>query len=336
MTFIDCTRPEPMPASVTVAVVSWNTRELLGRCLRSLAPDAEAGRAKVWVVDNTSHDGSAEMVEAEFPWVELVASAENLGFGSAVNLVAERSRGEWIAPANADVELTPGALEALLAAGDRHPEAGALAPRLVLPDGSVQHSVYPLPTLGFTLLFNFGLHRLSRRLADRLCLVGFWNPEREREVGWAVGAFLLVRRTAWDELGGFDPRHWMYAEDLDLGWRLARAGWTRRYEPRAVVYHAESAAARQAFGEERIDRWMKATYAWMARRRGIALTWAVAGVNCVGAGARFVLFGLLARARPRRFAGPAKRARFWAAAHRRGLRSRRALGAEARPDARSD
>ena len=317
-----------MSPSVTVAVVSWNTRALLRLCLHSFAADVEAGRAQVWVVDNASEDGSAEMVRTEFPGVELVASAENLGFGSAVNLVAERTRSDWIAPANADVELAPGALEALLTAGQRHPESGALAPRLVLPDGSTQHSVYPLPTLGFTLLFNLGLHRLSRRLADRLCLVGFWNPDRPREVGWPVGAFLLVRRTAWDEVGGFDPLQWMYAEDLDLGWRLARAGWRRRYEPRAVVHHAESAAALLAFGDGRIARWMDATYSWMARRRGIALTWAVAGVNCGGAGARFALFSVLARARPERFGGPARRARFWVAAHRRGLRSRSALAAK--------
>jgi N-acetylglucosaminyl-diphospho-decaprenol L-rhamnosyltransferase len=308
-----------MPAPVAVAIVSWNTRELLRRCLRSLAGDSNEGRADVWVVDNASEDGSAEMVRGEFPWVELVASAENLGFGPAVNLVAERTAGDWIAPANADVELAPGALEALLATGERHAEAGAVAPRLILPDGSTQHSVYPLPTLGFTALFNLGVHRLSRRLAERMCLVGFWDAERPREVGWPVGAFLLVRRTAWDEVGGFDASQWMYAEDLDLGWRLARCGWTRRYEPRAIVHHSESAAAAQAFGDRRIERWTDATYTWMARRRGTALAWAVAAVNCAGAGARYAGLALLARARPERFGAAARRARFWLAMHRRGL-----------------
>lgn len=314
-----------MAPLVTVAVVSWNTCDLLRGCLLSLTPEVEAGLAEVWVVDNASGDGSAEMVRREFPWVELVASEENLGFGPAVNLVAERSSTDWIAPSNADVELLPKALEALLAIGLRHPEAGAIAPRLVLPDGSTQHSVYPLPTLGFTVLFNLGLHRLSRRLADRLCLVGHWNPDRPREVGWPVGAFLLVRRTAWDEVGGFDPRQWMYAEDLDLGWRLAEAGWTRRYEPSAVVRHDESAAALQAFGDRRIARWMDATYSWMARRRGIALTWATAGVNCAGAAARLATFTMLARARPGRFERRRRSARFWLSAHRVGLRSREAL-----------
>ena len=314
-----------MPPPVTVAVVSWNTRELLRACLRSLGPEAAAGRAHVSVIDNASSDGSAEMVRRNFPWVELIASERNLGFGSAVNLVAERTRSAWIAPANADVELTPGALKALLATGERHPEAGAVAPRLRLPDGSTQHSVFPLPTFPFTLLFNSGLPYLSRRLADRLCLVGYWNPDRPRAVGWPVGAFLLVRRAAWDAVGGFDCRQWMYAEDLDLGWRLARSGWARRYEPRAVVRHTESAATRQAFGERRIARWMAATYTWMARRRGIPLTWATAAVNAAGAGVRLALFALLARVWPERFERRRRSARFWLGAHRVGLRSRGAL-----------
>jgi N-acetylglucosaminyl-diphospho-decaprenol L-rhamnosyltransferase len=307
---------------VTVAVVSWNTRELLRACLRSLEPEFEAGRAAVWVVDNASADGSAEMVRDEFPWVELVVSPANLGFGRAVNLVAARTRSDWIAPANADVELRPGALAALLDTGERDPEAGALAPRLVLADGSTQHSVYPLPTLGFTLVFNLGLHRLSRRLADRLCLVGYWDPERAREVGWAVGAFLLVRRVAWDEVGGFDARQWMYAEDLDLGWRLARAGWRRRYEPAAVARHDESAATTKAFGEQRLTRWMEATYEWMVRRRGLVLTRAAAAVNCLGAGVRLAVFTVLARVHPARFELPRRAARFWMRAHRVGLRRR--------------
>jgi N-acetylglucosaminyl-diphospho-decaprenol L-rhamnosyltransferase len=91
-------------APVAVAVVSWNTRELLAGCLRSLAPEADAGRAEVWVVDNASSDGSPELVRDEFPWAQLVASDENLGFGRAVNAVAERTESDWIAPANADAK----------------------------------------------------------------------------------------------------------------------------------------------------------------------------------------------------------------------------------------
>ena len=207
---------------VTVAVVSWNTRELLLRCLRSLAPAVEAGRASVWVVDNASTDGSADAARTEAPWARVLEPGENLGYGPAVNLVARQTGSEWIAAANADIALEPGALQALVAAASE-PGVGAAAPRLVLPDGSTQHSVHHFPTLPFTLAFNLGLRRVGGRLGDRLALEGQWNPERAREVDWALGAFLLVKREAFDAVGGFDEDQWMYAEDLDLAWRLRDA-----------------------------------------------------------------------------------------------------------------
>ena len=269
--------PEPL---VAVAVVSWNTRDLLRDCLRSLAGQS---LAEVWVVDNASQDGSAAMVAQEFPSVRLVASERNLGFGPAVNLVAAQTAAPWIAPANADVELRPSALRALLDAGERHPRAGILAPRLELPSGETQHSVYAFPTIPFTARFNLGFHR---RVGDRLCLEGFWDPSRERDVDWAIGAFLLVRRAAWDAAGGFDQGQWMYAEDLDLGWRAARAGWSTRYVPSARVLHHASAATTQAWGDERTLRWLRSTYAWMLRRRGLIRTRVTAAINVAGAYAR--------------------------------------------------
>ena len=269
--------PEPL---VAVAVVSWNTRDLLRHCLRSLVDQSPA---EVWVVDNASQDGSAEMVAQEFPSVRLVASERNLGFGPAVNLVASQTTAPWIAPANADVELRPSALRALLDAGERHPRAGILAPRLELPSGETQHSVYAFPTIPFTARFNLGFHR---RVGDRLCLEGFWDPTRERDVDWAIGAFLLVRRAAWDAAGGFDQGQWMYAEDLDLGWRAGRAGWSTRYVPSARVLHHASAATTQAWGDERTLRWLRSTYAWMLRRRGLIRTRVTAAINVAGAYAR--------------------------------------------------
>jgi N-acetylglucosaminyl-diphospho-decaprenol L-rhamnosyltransferase len=273
---------ETAPAPVTVAVVSWNTRELLGRCLESLHEDAERGLADVWVVDNASSDGSAALVRERFGWATLVESQENLGFGAAVNLVASRTSSLWLAPANADVQLEPGAIERLLAAGERHPHAGAVAPRLILTDGSTQQSVYPFPTLPFTLSYLAGLLAVSRRLSRRWCLGPGFDPSIAREVPWAVGAFLLVRRAAWDAAGGFDRRQWMYAEDLDLGWRLRREGWSTRYEPAARVGHAESAATVQAWGHDRHARWHASTYAWLERRRGTAAARLIAAVNVAG------------------------------------------------------
>lgn len=306
---------------VTIAVVSWNTRELLGRCLRSLSPDVAAGRASVWVVDNASTDGSADLVRREAPWATLVEPGENLGFGAAVDLVAERTDSPWLAPANADVALAPDALVALLEGGS-DPRVGVVAPRLVLPDGRTQHSVYPFPTLPFTLLFNAGLPRVVPGLAERLCLEGHWDPTRARIVDWAIGAFLLVRRSAFDAVGGFDAGQWMYAEDLDLGWRLHAAGWATRYEPRAIVHHEESAATSAAFGDTKALRFMAATYEVLARRRGASRARMTAAVNCAGAAARIVWMTALARHDPR-WTTARDSNRHWLAAHRQGLRAGR-------------
>jgi GT2 family glycosyltransferase len=136
------------------------------------------------------------------------------------------------------------------------------------------------------LLFNLGLHRVSRRWADRLCLEGFWNPDRARTVPWAIGACLLLRRAALAQAGGFDEQQWMYAEDLDLQWCLRRRGWRTRYVPKARVLHESGAAAVAAFGDERADRFMAASYALLLRRRGAARTWATAAINIAGAAAR--------------------------------------------------
>ncbi|MGI8512193.1 MAG: glycosyltransferase family 2 protein [Solirubrobacteraceae bacterium] len=314
-----------MTPPVAVAVVSWNTRELLMACLESLALEAEAGRAEVWVVDNASTDGSPEEVADRFEWVTLVAAGENLGFGAAVNHVAARTQTEFIAPANADVALEPGALELLLAAAAAHPEAGAVAPRLVLADGTTQHSVHPFPSLTAASVLNLGLVRLLPRLGDRLCLHGAWDPDRPREVDWALGAFLLVRRSAWDEVGGFDTAQWMYTEDLDLGWRLAQAGRPTRYVPAARVRHRSEASTQQAWCGGVADRWQALTYTWTLRRRGAAFTRALALISLAGAAFRLAAFGVLARLRPARFGPPRDAARAWLRRHRAGLAPRAEL-----------
>jgi len=275
-------------APVVVAMVSWNTRALLRRALESFAPEVDAGGAEVWVVDNASSDGSAELVREEFPWAKLIASQENLGFGRAVNLVAEQTTSDWVAPANADIALRRGALGALLEAAARDPGAGAIAPRLILPSGETQHSVFALPTIPFAVALATGIYRFNRTLGDRRAFVGHWDSERSRRVPWAIAAFLLVRRQAWDEIGGFDERQWMYAEDLDLGWRLKQAGWATRYEPRAHVDHARAAATTQLFGPQLEPHWQRSTYGFLARRRGAPYVWAIAVINAMGAWLRWL------------------------------------------------
>jgi N-acetylglucosaminyl-diphospho-decaprenol L-rhamnosyltransferase len=317
-----------MPPEVSVAVVSWNTRDLLRRCLESFAAEVDTGRCELWVVDNASSDGSAEMVRDEFPWVRLEGSNENLGFGPAVNLVAARTKAPWIGIANADIALQPGAIDALLAAGRADRGAGAIAPRLILPDGSTQHSVFTFPTIGSTLVVATGAGRVVKPLGGRNLLLGMFDAERPRRVPWAIAAFLLVRRQAWEAIGGFDEHQWMYAEDLDIGWRLSQAGWATRYEPSARVEHESSASTDQAWGDAgKTERWQRSTYAWMLRRMGAPRTRAVAAIQIVGQLVRLAWLTPAALFRPDRFGRRREAARWWIRLHRAGLASRAELEA---------
>ena len=318
--------PASMTPPIAIAVVSWNTRELLDACLASLRPDADAGLAEVWVVDNGSTDGSPEMVRERHPWVRVEEPEENLGYGRAVNLVARASDAPWVVASNADIEVTPGALRALLDVAGRDTTVAAVGPRLVLPDGSTQRSVQPYPSAGQALLAATHAHRLSARAAARQYLAGTWDPDAPGPAPWITAAFLLVRREAFDAVGGFDPKQWMYAEDLDLCWRLRRSGWDIRYEPTAVVRHWENAASRQAFGEGFVEQWMGATYGWMLRRRGLLHTWTAAGLYVAEAGSRLAVLGALRRRDPARW-GPRRDAALAdVQAARIGLRRRSILG----------
>jgi GT2 family glycosyltransferase len=264
----------------------------------------------VWVVDNASSDGSAEMVRSRHPQVRLIASDRNLGFGAAVNLVAAETCTPWIAAANADVRLRESAVAHLIDKGSATPAAGLVVPRLVRPDGAAERSALAFPTLPFTVLFQLGLASADARLSGSP-----FARDCER-IDWAHGAFMLIRRVAWDRVGGFDPEQWMYAEDLDLCWRLAQAGWECWIEPRAVVEHRGAAATSLAWGDGREERMMRSAYGWMLRRRGALTTRAVAAVNVAGACARAALS---------RSGWQRERYRRWARLHSVGLRPRAEL-----------
>jgi GT2 family glycosyltransferase len=294
-------------APVAVAVVSWDTRELLRRCLASLGPSVDSGLASVWVVDTGSSDGSAAMVRADFPWAGVIEPGENLGYGRAVNLVAARTCSAWIAAANADVAVEPGALERLLAAARRRTEIGAIAPALQGDDGP-ERSVHRLPTLATTALAWAGLER-------------DWDLALGRDVGWAHGAFLLIRRRAFEQVGGFDPRQWLFAEDVDLCWRLRRSGWAIRYEPEATVLHAGGAATAQA-AFDRPARELEALYGWMARRRGWPVTRGFALLSIAALTVRLPVFGLLALIRGAPWTAKLERGRRELRNHLAGLRRR--------------
>lgn len=229
---------------LTIIVVSYNTRDLLRRCLQSLADYPCACQAEIVVVDNASSDGSAEMVREEFPDVQLLASDRNLGYAAANNLVLTGLRARYALVLNSDIEVRPGALDALLDFMKATPDAGMAGAKLVLPDGTVQSTWTHGFTLGEFIRQQLYLDRLRTRANGQLPAVS--EPV---EVPHLHGACLLVRREALQQVGLLDEGYFMYCEDSDWCLRFRRAGWRLFYVPAAEMLHHHGASSRQARAE---------------------------------------------------------------------------------------
>ncbi len=229
---------------LSVAVVSYNTRDLLRACLASLHARQAEGEAhlEVIVADNGSSDGSVEMVRAEFPAVRLVETGGNVGFGRANNLALRDARGRHVCLLNSDAEALPGALAKTLAFLDAHPDVGLAGGQLLWPDGRPQTSWGDDPTLA-------GVWQEQTFWGAVQTHLTFPRRERRdevlpRDVDQISGAFMVIRRAAWRQVGGFDPAYFMYNEDVDLNVRLRRAGWRVVFLPDVSVRHHLGASSR--------------------------------------------------------------------------------------------
>jgi GT2 family glycosyltransferase len=239
-------RAGPALPLVSVLVVSHNVRDLLLEALQALGNDG-CPNLQLIVVDNASADGSAEAVERDFPTADVLGLAGNLGYGKANNLAFQRAKGDLILLLNPDVTISPGCLDHLVRFLEEHPDAGAVGPRLVRPDGSPDLAArrsFPTPE---TSLYRFAaLSRLFPGSArfNRYNL-GALDPALEHEMDAGTGACLLVRREAIDRVGLFDPDFFMYGEDLDLCYRIKAGGWKVWYVPSAMAVHVKGTSTRQ-------------------------------------------------------------------------------------------
>lgn len=234
----------PSAPLISVVIVSFNTRDVLLRCLRDLFADLREfapEETEVWVVDNASRDGSVKAVAREFPSVQLIALNENEGFGPANNHAFNRARGEFFFLLNSDAFVHRGATRELLDYLRSHPRAAIVGPRLLNADGTLQASCWKFPSPARAWLEASGAARV---FADHPRLGDYfrWAHDEEREVDFVVGAALLVRRRAWEEVGGFDPAFFLYAEETDWQKRVRDAGWTIAFWPRALVTHIGGAS----------------------------------------------------------------------------------------------
>lgn len=223
-------------------IVNWNTRDLLERCLVSVDVPVPGLTTDVVVVDNASTDGSQEMVRQKFPDVRLIENSTNVGFAHANNQGIREGNAAMVLLLNADAQLQQSALEHLVHFLQANPEATAVGPRIIHPDGSLQISCYPTPTLlrEFWRLFHLdaliplGSYPMSR-----------WDPACPRMVDVLLGACILVRREALERIGLLNEAYFMYSEDLDLCYRLRKVGGKIFWHPVAEIIHHGGQSTRQ-------------------------------------------------------------------------------------------
>lgn len=228
---------------VLVIIVNWNTRDLLRQSLEALYRHPPAGPFEVIVVDNASEDGSASMVEEQFPQVTLLQNEENLGFARACNQAASWTDAPYLLFLNPDCFVQDGTVDILLDFLERTPRAALAGPRLLNADGCLQPSAHPFPTLSreFWRLFHLDGVWPRARYPERL-----WRNGRPCRVDVVQGACVLLRRAALPNGPPFDGRFFMYTEEVDLCYRVHRAGWETWWVPEAVAVHLGGGSTRRA------------------------------------------------------------------------------------------
>lgn len=227
--------PEERP-SVAGVVVNYNSGGLLAGCVVSLKAE---GVEEVVVVDNGSSDDSLAQLRETAPFVRIIEPGRNLGYGAAANLGAAATSAPYVIVCNPDLSVRSGGVAALVQAMERDEALGVVGPMLRDASGEVYPSGREFPDLGQAIGHAFvGLVWGGNPWTKRYRRLG---PDQHlpREADWVSGAFMLVRRLAFDSVGGFDEGYFMYVEDLDLCWRIRRAGWGVWYEPAAEVDHEQ-------------------------------------------------------------------------------------------------
>ena len=230
--------------SLTIVIINWNSRDYLAKCLESIRQQRLSRDTEVVVVDGASFDGSEALVRDKFPDVHFIQSPENIGYGRCCNLGARSARGEFLLILNPDTELKPGAVGAMMAALKSQSKIGLVGARLIDSDGTFQSSsTHPLPGIFNTVCDCAFIRMLAWKLSGR---------SRKRSpftVNAVSGACMMVRTSLFKRIGGFNPRFFMYGEDVDLCQRVRGSGHEVYHVPMAeVVHHGGVSSANRGSG----------------------------------------------------------------------------------------
>ena len=260
---------------LTIVIVNWNTKEDLLTCLSSIKERLRDPLFEVLVVDNGSNDGSSEEVRREYPWVELLENKNNSGFANAANMALRRMKGRYVLLLNPDTRVKERAIEKLISFMESHSEAGISGPQLLNPDGSKQNSIANFPSLATELL--------NKSLLRWLFPKKFPGKERNYsepiEVDSVIGACMMVRREAMDQVGLLDEDYFLFFEETDWCFRMKRAGWKIYHVPQAEVYHLQGKSAEAEKKRARVE-YYRSRYHFFKKNRG-TLQWFILHIGLV-------------------------------------------------------
>jgi GT2 family glycosyltransferase len=227
---------------LTIILVNYNTGHLLEGVIGSVSQASKALSVQTIVVDNASNDGSVELIRRRFADCQLVVNQRNLGFGRANNGVLGLAQGRYVLLLNSDAFVSPDTLDKTVAYMDTHPRCGVLGVKLVGRDGALQPSARYFPTPLNVFLARSGLSRLFRRV--RMVDDMAWDHASIRQCDWVPGCYYLVRKELIDQVGLFDPRYFLYYEEVDHCLAAKRAGWEVVFYPDTTVIHIGGESAK--------------------------------------------------------------------------------------------
>lgn len=232
---------------VSVIIVNWNTKELLSNCINSIQEKTAGVSYEIIIVDNNSADGSAEMIKMEFPHCKLVASNKNNGFSRGNNLGIHEAIGRYIFFLNPDTILVTNALNGMFKLMESNQSVGAVGCKLLNRDGSIQFiCARTFPTLfnqfSYYMMFN-RLFPKSKRFTN--VELGYWDHKESMEIDCLSGACIFAKKSIIDKIEGFDDSFFMYAEDVDLCYRIKQEGWKLYYLASEEIYHLGGASSKK-------------------------------------------------------------------------------------------
>ncbi len=248
---------------LSVIIVNWNTRDLMLRCIQSVHKGLENINVEIIVVDNGSTDGSAEAIRERYPAIELIENRDNLGFAKANNQAILLSKGRYLLLLNPDTHVLNGAIFKMVSFMEATPKAGIVGPQLLNADGSRQNSIANFPTLATELL--------NKSLLRWLFPDKYPGKERDYlepvEVESVIGACMMVRRKALEEVGLLDENYFLFMEETDWCYRMKRAGWGVYHLPCAEVIHFQGKSAERERWKAKIE-YYRSRYHYFKKNKG--------------------------------------------------------------------